>query len=59
MKSEITIVKTITLTLNEKEARFLKELVQNYMGDGEEPESERCMRRDIFNAIQFSHSDDF
>ena len=44
---------TVTLELNEDEARFVKDLVQNYMGDNpaNEPPEHNNMRCVIFHAI--------
>lgn len=51
MKSEIKKQIGITLLLNEKEARWLKDMVQNYLSDGEESEFNRDMREKFWNEL--------
>jgi hypothetical protein len=43
--------KVITLELKESTAQWLHAYVQNYMGQGKEPESENVKRREVFNAL--------
>lgn len=53
MESEFTTKTTITLTLNEIEASYLKGLVQNPIGVAPEDEGdfERNMRQSFWNAL--------
>ena len=53
MKVEGKRTVEITLTLNEREGEWLKELTQNFLGGdfNDEPEADRRMRTDLFNAL--------
>lgn len=48
--------KVVYLTLTEKEAKWLKELTQNYLGGSEypftEPPDEKKIREDIFKTLK-------
>lgn len=58
VKSFTKTQKLIRLELTEKEARWLKDLTQNYLGGGEYPFSEkpeaRKIREDIFTSLNKS-----
>lgn len=51
MKTKLKIEKSITLTLNEEEARYLNALTQNFLGSKTDKEDElaRKIRVDLFN----------
>lgn len=52
-KCNVKVEKTVHLTLDEGEARYLLELTQNYLGGAIEDEHEeaRSMRERIFRSI--------
>lgn len=54
MEAKTETTKKITITLNEKEALILAEIVQNsmYQDPDDEPEEERLLRKEIFKACR-------
>ncbi|AUG85290.1 hypothetical protein FDJ20_gp088 [Vibrio phage Thalassa] len=42
---------TVTLTLTQNEARYLKGLLQNWLGEFEEPADHKELRNELFNEI--------
>jgi len=51
VKLETRSIITMTLTLNEEEAKFLRDYLQNWPFDSDEPIDVRKMRNEIFNAL--------
>jgi hypothetical protein len=45
------LTKEVTLKLNEDETNYLLELLRNYIGPDEEPESDTIVRCAIFSAL--------
>ncbi len=52
MKSTSSKHLIITIALDEKEARWLMGLVQNYLSSGEEPEEYQIHRCNLFDSIK-------
>lgn len=54
MESQVQVTKKITLTLDEKEARWLQGYLQNYVPAAMEPEPQdhADMREKFFKALQ-------
>lgn len=50
-KSKVKKTASITLELNSEEARFLKSLVQNYLGNGIEDKRNQDIRISISDAL--------
>lgn len=48
---ESTKVVEVKLTLDFKEAVYLRDLLCNYLGEGEEPVEHGVMRSELWNAI--------
>ncbi len=51
MRTEIKVRKEVTLTFTEKEAKWLKDALQNPLIEDETPEDER-IRGDIFDSLK-------
>ena len=51
MRKRIKKAIEVTLILNEKEGKYLKGLVQNYLGDGDESGHDNKIRSDIWDAL--------
>lgn len=43
---------TVSLTLNEEEALFLKSYLQNWLGHGNENPNDKAHRQELFQEIQ-------
>lgn len=50
-KGTARISKQVTLELSDAEGRYLKDLTQNYLGQGEEPPTERQLREALFTVL--------
>lgn len=51
-RAEIEKQIMVVLTLDEDEADYLTELLQNYLGGGEEPSDDQELRHNLFTALK-------
>lgn len=45
------ITKDVELSLTDREARYLKDVLQNYLGQGKEPPEDQKVREGIFSVL--------
>jgi hypothetical protein len=51
METKIDTTTNYTIRLNEEDAKLLRAYVQNFIGNGEEPEDMKELRFNLFHAL--------